>query len=91
MYVLQEIEISPLNCMMTDYDTRAHEAGISLDGLRDQALHTARRRPWARGMNSASMKYYEELAKSTVSDLITAFSQREGETIDISQWMTFFG
>lgn len=74
-----------------DYNTRIHEAGTSLDGLRDEALHTVRRRPWARGMNSASMKYYEELLKNTVVDLMTAFRQREGEVVDISQWMTFFG
>ncbi|KAI0344596.1 high nitrogen upregulated cytochrome P450 monooxygenase 1 [Trametopsis cervina] len=73
------------------YQTRIHEAGTSLDGLRDQALHTVRRRPWARGMNTTSMKYYEELVKSTVTDLTTAFRQREGEVVDISQWMTFFG
>lgn len=74
-----------------DYNTRKHDGGVSLDGLRDQALHTVRRRPWARGMNTASMKYYEQLVTSTVNDLITAFRQRDGEVINISEWMTFFG
>lgn len=77
--------------LVLDYNTRIHEAGVSLDGLRDQALHAVRRRPWARGMNSASMKYYEELVKSTVADLLSALHQREGEIVDISRWMTFFG
>lgn len=75
----------------TDYDTRQHEAGVSLDGLRDPALHVVRRRPWARGMNSASMKYYEELIRSTVGDLLSSLRQRTNDTVDISAWMTFFG
>lgn len=73
--------------------TRIHEAGVSLDGLRDPALHAVRRRPWARGMNSASMKYYEQLIHATVGDLTGAFKQRmeTGEVVDLSAWMTFFG
>ncbi|THH00159.1 hypothetical protein EW026_g2323 [Hermanssonia centrifuga] len=73
------------------YDTREHEAGVSLDGLRDPALHTIRRKPWARGMNSTAMKYYEDLVRSQVGELARAFHQREGEKVDISAWMTFFG
>ncbi len=75
----------------SDYDTREHEAGVSLDGLRDPALHTIRRKPWARGMNSTAMKYYEDLVRSQVGELARAFHQREGEKVDISAWMTFFG
>ncbi|GJE95883.1 cytochrome P450 [Phanerochaete sordida] len=73
------------------YDSRRHEAGMSLDGLRDQALHAVRRRPWARGMNSASMKHYEELIHDTLSDLITALKQRTGKTVDMSEWTNYFG
>lgn len=66
---------------------------MSLDGLRDSALHVVRRRPWARGMNTASMKYYEQLIFNTVGDLTSAFKQRmeTGEVVDLSGWMTFFG
>ena len=74
-----------------DYDSRRHEAGMSLDGMRDQALHAVRRRPWARGMNSASMKYYEELIRETLGDLIVALKQRTGRPIDMSEWTNFFG
>lgn len=77
--------------MSVDYDSRRHEAGMSLDGLRDQALHAVRRRPWARGMNSASMKHYEELIHDTLSDLITALKQRTGKTVDMSEWTNYFG
>lgn len=90
-YCFYNILRSRLRKCFADYQTRIHEAGTSLDGLRDMALHTVRRRPWARGMNSASMKYYEELVRSTVGDLLTGLRQREGETVDISRWMTFFG
>ena len=64
---------------------------MSLDGMRDQALHAVRRRPWARGMNSAAMKYYEDLIRSTAGDLITGLKQRVNKPVDISEWMTFFG
>lgn len=76
-----------------DYNTRTHEAGVSLDGLRDQALHTVRRRPWARGMSSASMKYYEGLVHTVVEDFVDSLSQRaaRGEVIDFTEWANFFG
>ena len=64
---------------------------MGLDGLRDEAVHAVRRRPWARGMNSAAMKYYEELIRSTVGDLVTGLKHRTGKPLDISQWFTFFG
>ncbi|KAJ3554506.1 hypothetical protein NM688_g3073 [Phlebia brevispora] len=73
------------------YDTREHEEGVSLDGLRDMTVHTSRRRPWARGMNSTAMKYYEGLIKSTVDDLLAGLHKRGGQKLDISAWMTFFG
>ena len=42
-------------------------------------------------MNSTSMKYYEGLIKTTVHDLLAALDQRQGEEVDISVWMTYFG
>ena len=63
---------------------------MSLDGLRDPALHAVRRRPWARGMNSASMKYYEQLIGRTIGDLIKSFDERAGQVLLINQWMGFF-
>ncbi|KAI0093381.1 high nitrogen upregulated cytochrome P450 monooxygenase 1 [Irpex rosettiformis] len=73
------------------YNTRTHEAGVSLDGLRDQALHTVRRRPWSRGMSSTSMKYYEELVHLVVREFVTSLSQRAGKVVDFTEWATFFG
>ena len=67
--------------------------GPSLDGIRDPALHTVRRRPWARGMGTAAMKHYEALIGRTVGDLTQAFKEKAacGEVVDLSRWMTFFG
>ena len=59
--------------------------------MRDMALHTARRKPWSRGMNSAAIKYYEVLIRNTIVDLVNGLKQREGKTVDISEWMTYFG
>ena len=50
-----------------------------------------RRRPWARGMSSTSMKYYEELVNHVVKELVTAFNQRVGEVVDFTEWATYFG
>ncbi|KAI0093392.1 high nitrogen upregulated cytochrome P450 monooxygenase 1 [Irpex rosettiformis] len=73
------------------YDTRIHEAGMSLDGIRDRSLHTIRHRPWARAMNTANIKHYEGLLSNVVADFIAALSQREGEVINMSEWSMFFG
>ncbi|KAF7797907.1 hypothetical protein EIP86_009113 [Pleurotus ostreatoroseus] len=37
------------------------------------------------------MKYYEGIVKNTTDDLLTALRKREGESLDISAWMSFFG
>lgn len=42
-------------------------------------------------MNSASMKYYEELIRSTVGDLVTGLKERIGGPVDIADWMSLFG
>ena len=85
------VSMSSYSPCAPDYNTREHDAGVSLDGLRDTALHTVRRKPWARGMNSAAMKHYESLIRSTVQDLLDALYKRVGQKIDISAWMTAYG
>ncbi len=64
---------------------------MSLDGLRDQALHAIRRRPWSRALNSANMKPYEEIARNVVGEFVTTLSQYRGDAVDLSEWSTFFG
>lgn len=76
---------------MPDYDTRAHDTGISIDGLRDPVLHASRRKTWNTGMGSTALKYYEGLVGDTVNALLRAFHDRDSKQIDMSEWMTFFG
>ena len=42
-------------------------------------------------MNSASIKYYEELIRNTVGDLVSGLKEHADDTVDIANWMTFFG
>ena len=42
-------------------------------------------------MNTASMKYYEELVYETAADLVNGLKQRAGQRVDFSEWMTYFG
>ena len=81
---------SDTHVLRLDYETRLHPAGRPLDGIRNMAEHTPRRKLWARGMNSAAMKYYEELILATAADLVNALEQRAGQRVDISDWMTYF-
>lgn len=59
--------------------------------MRDLNEHPARRRLWARGTNTAAMKYYETLVQGCIEDIVTSFKARIQETIDMTEWMTFFG
>ena len=67
------------------------EAGVSLDGIRDLAHHHERRRLWTRAMSSTSMKHYEELLRNCLVNFVTSLSERQGETVDLMEWATFFG
>ncbi|PSR81867.1 hypothetical protein PHLCEN_2v6239 [Hermanssonia centrifuga] len=72
------------------YDTRKHEEGTSLDGIKEYTVHAVRRRPWARGMNSTAMKYYEGVIKEETANLIHGLRERKSKEVDISAWMSFF-
>ena len=71
-----------------DYVTREQDEATALAGLRDQTAHSIRRKPWTRATSVAALKGYEEILKSTIHELLGAFTQRQGEDIDISTWMT---
>ena len=68
-----------------------HEAGRSVDGIRDLAHHHERRRLWTRAMNSTNMKHYEDPLRNCLNDFVTSLSERQGETVDLTEWVTFFG
>ena len=42
-------------------------------------------------MSTAAMKYYETLIRNTVYDLVNGLKQRANQTVDVSEWMTYFG
>ena len=42
-------------------------------------------------MNSANMKYYEELLRGVVGNFITSLRELKGEVVDLTEWVTFFG
>lgn len=77
--------------MFADYESRVHPTGVSLDGIRDPAYHAARRRPWARAMNTSATKHYEDILRQNIATIVGAFQSRLGQKLDISAWMTFYG
>ena len=71
----------------------------ALSGLQDIAEHQRRRDAWNRGLNTESLKGYEEALEKRVSQLFEELSKStveamgangEGETIDISTWFNHF-
>ena len=84
------IRIRPSD-LSVDYDTRANDAGVQLDGMRDFSVHAVRRRPWARAMNSAALKGYESIVVGRTQELMERLSSHDGEVVDISTWMSYYG
>lgn len=74
-----------------DFDTRRHEAGISVDGIRDWDEHAARRKPWSRAMNGPAVNAYMDPMRGKIDELLDVFSKHQGETVDMAFWMTLFG
>lgn len=62
-----------------------------MDGIRDFSEHAARRKPWNKAMGVAALKDYSGLLVSKVQELTSNLGQRQGETVDLSAWMTYFG
>ena len=76
-----------------DYDTRQQDEGTPLDGIRDWAVHAARRKPWAQAMSSTALKGYDAILVTKVHELAEELNKRAtaGEIINISDWMSYFG
>ena len=76
----------------SDYDSRATPQNIiQLDGVRDFSVHGARRKPWIKAMSTSALKGYEPFIHLKTGELLEELSRRQGETINISQWMTLYG
>ncbi|GJE94949.1 cytochrome P450 [Phanerochaete sordida] len=74
------------------YDSRTTPEGLTqIDGLRDFAVHGARRKPWIKAMSSTSLKNFEPIVKMKAQELVDELAKRQGQEIDISEWMHYFG
>lgn len=74
-----------------DFDTRQHEVGISVDGIRTFEEHAIRRRPWTQAMSVSAVNYYTDAMKDKILELLEVFQQHEGAPIDLAYWLNLFG
>ncbi|KAJ3551693.1 hypothetical protein NM688_g4557 [Phlebia brevispora] len=73
------------------YAPRKTETGYQLDGMRDFQAHALRRKPWNKAMSIAAVKDYNVIILNKTQELLESLSQRSGQTLDISAWMSYFG
>ena len=52
--------------------------------MRDFELHAVRRKPWARAMNMAAIKGYEDIIVEKIEQLMQQFAKHEGEPLDMA-------
>lgn len=78
--------------IFVDYNTRRQGDLIPLDGYRDFVPHAVRRKPWTRALNTSAIKDYEADVHDKVKQLVDTLGAKakKGETVDISDWMSFF-
>ncbi|PSS01016.1 hypothetical protein PHLCEN_2v4082 [Hermanssonia centrifuga] len=62
----------------------------ALIAYRDPAEHTRRRRPWNRAFSTAGVKEFQPLIANRTQQLIELLGQRQGQTIDLAEWIGFF-
>lgn len=75
-----------------DYDSRRISPTVTqFDGIRDFAIHSARRKPWVKAMSTkAQLKEYEHIIRSKTHELIDELSKRNGTTVDMSYWINLY-
>ena len=61
-----------------------------LIGIRDPAEHARRRRPWNRAFNTNGIKEFMPTIQSRVQQLAEHLGEREGQAIDLAEWLSFF-
>ncbi|EKM51985.1 uncharacterized protein PHACADRAFT_212598 [Phanerochaete carnosa HHB-10118-sp] len=62
----------------------------TLVGIRDPAEHARRRRPWNRAFNTNGIKEFMPAVQSRVHQLVERLGEREGQSIDLAEWFSFF-
>lgn len=63
---------------------------VSVIGMRDSTEHQRRRRPWNRAFNTSSVKEFTPVIQNRVQQLVEALGVREGQTLDLGEWIGFF-
>ena len=49
-----------------------------------------RRRPWNRAFNTAAMKEYTVFIRTHAQELSDALASRQGQVVDLAEWISFF-
>ncbi|KAF9484551.1 high nitrogen upregulated cytochrome P450 monooxygenase 2 [Pholiota conissans] len=64
----------------------------SLVSERDTRVHLERRKPWNKGLSSASVREYEPILRNRLFQLVDAFEEKakDGVFIDFAEWMSMF-
>ena len=61
----------------------------ALIAIRDPKSHAQRRRPWARALNTNSMKDYEIVVARRVAQLVNALEE-SASPVDLARWISYF-
>ncbi|KAI0093115.1 cytochrome P450 [Irpex rosettiformis] len=72
------------------YNIRVTEEGLPIDAIKDFDQHTIRRKPWTRALAPAALKDYEEIILTKTELLMEKLTERVGQDIDISAWMSYY-
>ncbi len=78
-------------CILTVYDIRVSDSGLQIDAIKDFDVHAIRRKPWTRALAPGALKDYEEIVMSKTGLLMEKLTERVGQDVDISAWMSYYG
>ncbi|GJE95941.1 cytochrome P450 [Phanerochaete sordida] len=62
---------------------------VPLIGIRDNAEHARRRRPWARAFAAEALKGYEPMLTRRLAQLVDKLGSQQG-AVDLSIWLSYF-
>lgn len=77
--------------ILTVYDIRVSDSGLQIDAIKDFDMHAIRRKPWTRALAPSALKDYEEIIMSKTGLLMEKLTERVGQDVDISAWMSYYG
>ena len=59
--------------------------------MREFGPHAARRKPWTKALSPANIKEFDEIIVQKSRELLEVLAKRQGQTIDLSHWMSLYG